>query len=71
MKSMIVPELTRVKLITENPCSYEDIEFQVELYDKYGPYGSPSYVIPPKCQIFLSTYAIKSEELLKENKLFL
>ena len=25
----------------------------------------------PKCQIFLSTYPIKADDLLKENKLFL
>ena len=28
-------------------------------------------MLPPRCQIFLSTYAIKADELLKENKLFL
>lgn len=27
IRSLVVPELTRVKKVTENPCSYEDIEF--------------------------------------------
>lgn len=71
LKTLVLPELTKVKLITENPCSYEDITFEVELFDRYGPYGSPSLVLPPKCQIFLSTYAISGDELLKENKEFL
>ena len=41
------------------------------MFDKYGLYGNSSFVVAPKCQIFLSTYAIKGEELDKENKLFL
>ena len=28
-------------------------------------------MLPPRCQVFLSTYTIKADELLKENKLFL
>ena len=71
IRSLVIPELTKVKQLTENPCSYEDIEFEVELFDQYGPFCSSSYVLPPRCQIFLSTYTIKADDLLKENKLFL
>jgi hypothetical protein len=43
----------------------------MRLYDRNGPYASPSFVIPPHCQIFLSTYAAKADDILKESKLFL
>ncbi len=43
----------------------------MEMFDEYGPYASPSFILAPRCQCFLSTYAIKGEELLKENKEFL
>lgn len=43
----------------------------MEMFDEYGPYGSPSFILAPRCQIFLSTYAIKGEQLLKQNKEFL
>lgn len=63
--------MTKIKQITETPCSYEDISFEVQLFDQYGPFGSSSFVLPPRCQVFLSTYTIKADDLLKENKLFL
>ena len=71
VRGLISPELTRVKQLTSDPRSYEDIEFEMQFFDKHGCYGNPSFVVAPRCQIFLSTYTIKSEELDKENKLFL
>jgi hypothetical protein len=43
----------------------------LQLFDRLGPFGNPAFVVAPRCQIFLSTYAIKGNELEKENKLFL
>lgn len=43
----------------------------MSLFDRNGPFGSPSFVVPPHCQIFLSTYAAKADDILKESKLFL
>jgi hypothetical protein len=43
----------------------------VQFYDENGPYGNSNFVVAPKCQIFFSTYAVKGDDLLKENKLFL
>jgi hypothetical protein len=71
VRSMVVPELTKVRLLTEDLRSYEDIEFEVQLFDRLGPFANPNFVVAPRCQVFLSTYAIKGDELEKENKLFL
>ncbi len=68
---MIAPEMTKVKLLTEELNSYEDINFEIKLSDKLGPFGNPGFVLPPRCQIFLSTYAISGNQLEKQNKLFL
>ena len=39
--------------------------------DIFGLYGVSDFIIPPKCQIFLSTYKAKEDELLNDNKMFL
>lgn len=51
--------------------SYEDIVFDVQLFDYLGPYACPNFTVAPRCQIFLSTYAAKGNDLERENKLFL
>lgn len=63
VRSLAVPELTKVKLLTEEPRSYEDIEFSMQLFDHLGPFGNTGFVVAPRCQIFLSTYAIKGDDL--------
>lgn len=68
---MIVPELTKVQRLTDDPRSYEDIDFEVQLFDRHGYFGNPNFVVAPRCQIFLSTYAIKGDDLDRENQLFL
>jgi hypothetical protein len=63
VRSMVVPELTKVRLLTDDLRSYENIEFELQLFDRFGPFANPGFVVAPRCQLFLSTYAAKGEEI--------
>lgn len=48
VKSMINPEFCKAKRLTQEPRTYEPIEYQFTLRDEFGLYGVPDFIIPPK-----------------------
>ena len=61
VKSTIKPELCSAIRTTSDMRTYEPIFFNITLKDEFGLYGLSDFILPPKCQIFFSTYKINEE----------
>ena len=60
----INPEFCQITRKTKELYTYENIQYNIVLKDQHGLFGVRDFVLPPKFQIFLSTYKMPDHEVL-------